>query len=1269
MTSKISVFLLLFCSPCLRAAVVVSNISVTATQAVLPFTAPDFSPCQVEVSESPGYVPLVHDVDPSLFTGSNLDSRAGGLSRGTDRIFVIGKRAAEIGLDTIRYSRALQTATQHYYRITCGGQVATGSFSTTTIPFGNGYAEPEASDPKLPGAYAYPTLSMVDRNQTVIDPQTGVQIKRLTMPTDVALYGASPTAFSIGRGAAWANTAKLVAGSGAASVSGSTGKLFLGLDMTQGLLGTIHANAQAYGPVPSALAYYQVHLSAAVNPSGNLPANPADSQYSVCLSLDAFTCYAGSSIFTATASTVYTQSTFGTQNTIDLWQSTPGTKVPDYRDQGPRLGTTSCDGSSTATLTGGEPFNTSWGPGSTLTIGGIDYTIAKVVHTALITLTGNCSPVTNAASFGNNFGVLIWKTTASADTLSINSAYVVEALNSYYGTGVGGGIEYASAKTVVGPNGNPGYNYRSGDNNSGLNYWVDDVTGQGHLRGTVANPTAGCNIFTGQFYVSDPDVRLCGGGAGLYLIHFYFPFDPPAGIQLFGSTAPCNTSPPNAPPYTSQQPCEVAQTLTPGTTLNALVQAFTSNPLYAPQFDPARYTNYSMTGSDSLGNVLLQAQSGGYESLGWSIVFNPAAVSNAEGGSSQGASGNHGCVGGGQPGCVVAAMPVWTRHGCRWCNIKGLAVPYDGWVLGFVGPWTNSGPGTGPYTVPVVDGTANGTGNLFDASASLHACPASPLVTPGGLCTSVTVGSEPVSPSHGGVETGLPGEIGGVLPGDYMTFDYNEIMMLITKTPGAIAGTWVETFQRNINQAQLGSTLANPTLVTYCSANQTPSVARTGASWYWNALADPHGMNADGTTIPPNGASQTDHEFWSNGNEGTTSQNVLEGRCAGGIFACYTTRVRSGFSSFAQEVASGPTAVQTRDSSFSVGSVDVGFMQSHPTGGGITPVSGRANFMFDGRPYYGGYASGSVRNFGDAPAIPVSGQLYKLTAAQMPNLDLPFRKWTPTGAFTGNLPLVDVSSPATGNVIPTDSSGAYTYCVAAAVNECRTGSAIGDVYVNAPYIRYPFCYIAAQNGNLSDEYDICISGSSAARDAVKQISMTEVDNLGTYQRVLTKFLRPRVLSVFFTPYVFPDGKWLTYEANLVGDASVNKPELIVKIPPPATDSINRTGFESIDVTVPGSPGVSGAYIQFGYAENGPSDSFFCTTRAETCIATGTPLNSLIPFHFQQTEAASWSPVPCASGCVISIPAIPQRTLYYQYVYTGVNGQRLYAAPASIVSIP
>jgi hypothetical protein len=153
-------------------------IGTTAVQAILFYSAPDSNPCTIEVSVNSSFSPLVHDVDPTLFPSSNTDG--GGAS---PRIFVVGRRKADVAVDGNRYSRALQTQTTYYYQVTCDGQPANGSFQTANIPVGKTFAEPLPID-KLTGQYDWPTLSADDRTQQIIDPLTGVLLRHITLPAE-----------------------------------------------------------------------------------------------------------------------------------------------------------------------------------------------------------------------------------------------------------------------------------------------------------------------------------------------------------------------------------------------------------------------------------------------------------------------------------------------------------------------------------------------------------------------------------------------------------------------------------------------------------------------------------------------------------------------------------------------------------------------------------------------------------------------------------------------------------------------------------------------------------------------------------------------------------------------------------------------------------------------------------------------------------------------------------------------------------------------------
>ncbi len=168
------------------AALAVRVVGTTNTQAVLSYTAPDANACVIKVSENSSLSPLVHDVDPTLFPGTNLDSRTGTVISGTSRIVVAGKRVTEKGADGRFYSRALQTYTTHYYQLTCGSSVATGTFQTANIALGNTYADVPQVD-SATGQAIVPTFPD-DRTTPVIDPQTGALVKRLWLPQDTSFH-------------------------------------------------------------------------------------------------------------------------------------------------------------------------------------------------------------------------------------------------------------------------------------------------------------------------------------------------------------------------------------------------------------------------------------------------------------------------------------------------------------------------------------------------------------------------------------------------------------------------------------------------------------------------------------------------------------------------------------------------------------------------------------------------------------------------------------------------------------------------------------------------------------------------------------------------------------------------------------------------------------------------------------------------------------------------------------------------------------------------
>jgi hypothetical protein len=185
----------LICGVMSAATFPVTVISTSNTQAVLGYA--HSGSCTFEVSQSPSYSPLVYDVDSSLFTGANSDSRSGSITSGTSHIIVVGTRTTALALDSSKYSRALQAFTPHYIRVTCGGDTGTTTFTTTNIPIGSTVPEAMQASTTTAGAWLTPTLDGT-RTQQIADPFTGALLSPMSIPADHA--GPSSYGMFIGDG-------------------------------------------------------------------------------------------------------------------------------------------------------------------------------------------------------------------------------------------------------------------------------------------------------------------------------------------------------------------------------------------------------------------------------------------------------------------------------------------------------------------------------------------------------------------------------------------------------------------------------------------------------------------------------------------------------------------------------------------------------------------------------------------------------------------------------------------------------------------------------------------------------------------------------------------------------------------------------------------------------------------------------------------------------------------------------------------------------------
>ncbi len=279
----------------------------TNVQAVLSYESPVDSSCTVQVSESPDFRRLVHDVNPDLFPGSDSDARPGNVVEGPRRLFVIGKRAVEQAADGKWYSRALQTATKHYFRIRCGDDEAAGVFSTANIPVGVTYPWPIPQDPKT-GQFRWPSVDNNDRSQTIIDPNYGTLIRRVSMPGDAPASINRDLArrrFKSAAGANWVNPELSLAddGASASNAAGSQDWLVLtdpGITLTTFYIGAFGIDC----------------VVVRIKGLGK-GASPEERAIDVCLTLDGSSC--SSDIRAATLENEERTVTLGSTTPIDTW--------------------------------------------------------------------------------------------------------------------------------------------------------------------------------------------------------------------------------------------------------------------------------------------------------------------------------------------------------------------------------------------------------------------------------------------------------------------------------------------------------------------------------------------------------------------------------------------------------------------------------------------------------------------------------------------------------------------------------------------------------------------------------------------------------------------------------------------------------------------------------------------------------------------------------------------------------------------------------------
>jgi hypothetical protein len=1274
---------------------------------------------------------LSDDLNHTLYPGSNLGSRVGNVL-GT---FVVGRRggnAAPIASDTNKYSRALQTNARYLANLTCGSTTtADFQFRTATIPVGNTFnSQAPSADTANPGQYALPTIQWPNPAQALIDPTTGIRSYRATGPLNT-LSSATSFVTAYNPPSSWTNSGNAITGSGVATFTSSgcgSGpcSLFLRADNFIPSGGATGTTAQTGVSVDS----YKLTVASAACATGTC-------QLNACLTINSVTC--ASTQQTQSLTTTPTTKIFGTGGIMDLLQPT-GTQPPFSRaDAATPVGRfTYVASTGIVTWSSGNKFSPNWIPGSTITIAGSgiagSYVIASVLNENTLTLAagpsmnlgtaiavdsvsinaggtsytvgqslvftgGTCTstpvatiltvngvtgaitsilmndvgmctvaPAVTVASGGSgsgatltgnlgampftapNFGAFVWITGGSGSVGLINYVWGSSPMQPWP----------ADAKNSSSPpvtldgttTGKPGYDVFVGselfwfaaDGSQSLDLGASTLL----FNGTSIMAQQGCGTSNG-YYMWDPDV--VNYPDTWYCIASTFGSPIPARFSFIkvqynttGTSNPIHSTHlvgtpggniPNCTSVSFPIPCLLITVMQPLAAQTITQGGTTFNPDYAASGFTTT-ANWFFAGTSPEGQITTYGYGVGQDTPGWIFIYNlgdRTPMGTDAGSMSQ-----------------IAAFSTYRQAPATWCTIHAFVTPAGGWTK-----ILNNGTFAGAQGAYVTSLTSAGLGSTGSTT-----CPANPFGVPtvGNLCDTITVSQQPIS-------SGTPSTIQNIQQGDLMIIgalsggappNGGEVLKVLTvPTGGGLTFTVQRASQGSTSVAHL--TGVNMTM-------ECGTLNSTDSAFYTlnNFIADPLGQNFTWTTVVNDKKGPGGHG-WQGGGIPNSPVTILYGNTG------------TNFSPATLCPAPNAGCILVRDGYLVPDDSTQRAVSINPPFAGVKGLGDPNDIDLHPGACFGGYcmnaqtfngASGSSLTF-----APVAGKisLWKATGATLQ------RKFIPTFAYVGKWPLVDISGP--GSIIVDGPTANYQYCYVNVINECITGSAIGNVYINAPFV-YPLgtCPYPGVAIPFNDDAPPCIGdlGASAGNLSRFGYTATAGDLMGSSTQPLgSNYVQWNNYSVFWASQVVPSG--IVLASNVPWLGGIRTDDLVNIIPPyPTPDAVTRSTFEPVTITIPAPAAalnVSTAIVEFGYGDYAGTNTYYlnCTTRQETCVTVSGSVNLTTPFYFETSESGSYSGLTCSSGCTPVIPALAQRVLYYTYKFLNSSAQVVATSRMNVIVTP
>ncbi len=776
---------------------------------------------------------------------------------------------------------------------------------------------------------------------------------------------------------------------------------------------------------------------------------------------------------------------------------------------------------------------------------------------------------------------------------SLNSDYTTSssAYPSYLTFGAAGSTDVCSETMVIDNTGNYGYHCIV----NGVMFWVNPTSGESRPVGIPANlydgVTFGSFSFCSTMDTKNPNVFYCIPTTMSGKMVI-------VRLEYMGNNTFSNETIPIC--TGSNTPCMERTILTPASGGNDLISLMTG-------FDPEFSTNFNVYGytpeikAIQNSKIILQTLKSIQDSYGWYFVFD---IGNSVPVGTPGSSAG-----------IIAGMSTYKHYPIRWCSSHNIdTIGNVNWISAssnYLAGNSNQ-PGYGIYTSNIV------AGNL---PATTTTCPTNSFGD--SVCTNIIVDGEPCdedeSPQNSNAKCGVSsssylqdaevGDIFGIEPNPSRGRSYKEFVRLIAKS----GNTW--TVARGINQTPI---VSHPTGVidAACTAHDTAQTNYDLGSWLWDFVNDPHGTGTPGTTIIYDKNATGGHRAY-------RPNSMIE--------ITYPTAYQLRSGAVPAYVNATKIIIDDANPTFS-GVQGIGYpntVDSHPS-----PFY-NDSFFLDGRPMNSGITySASATNLGSG--------IYKYPAGAV-SIN---RKKMATIAYSGTNILSDISGPSS-NI---STAANYSYCVVINAGECYSGSLATEVYVKSSSATTSLCPFPGVALNGWNQQHICIGDNSIYNQAIAQIGPTVRAN-GKNGRMLTHALTTyNRQDVYWNVRGLPNGSGMLFvlpNDPFYGNGAGQL--FYAKIPPFTVDATLRNDFLSIPVTIPANASATSASVIFGYAENGSPENFYCTSRKEACVKAS---ESASDYSF---ASASYTPVSCASGCTINIPAIPERIVYLKVQYHSANG--------------